>query len=185
MNVFGRNKQTKNISRKRKEKREKRLAPRMRGVRKRLVLLGLGILLSAWLNFSFFTLTNHLPPKNVAVAEAQPSKPLSREERPRPSSHLRLSPSPFSHRLPPTPRQPPTTNEPPVAGASAARRTVQSSPEELDPSDLLAELAPLLNEQDDFPSAVDQTALLSRRIQVSLALPEYSLTSARQRRAAT
>jgi len=34
----------------------------MKGVRKRLVLLGLGILLSAWLNFSFFTLTSEPPP---------------------------------------------------------------------------------------------------------------------------
>jgi hypothetical protein len=134
----------------------------MRGVRKRLVLLGLGILLSAWLNFSFFTLTNHLPPKNVAIAEAQPSKQLSRAERPHTSSQLRLSPSPSSHRLPPTPRRPPTTNEPPpVAEASAARRTVKKSPEPWDPEDLLAELAPLLNEQDNFPSDVDLIALPS------------------------
>lgn len=135
----------------------------MRGVRKRLVLLGLGILLSAWLNFSFFTITNHLPQKNVAIAEAQPSKQLSREERPHTSSQLRLSPSPSSRRLPPTPRRPSTTNEPPpVTEASAARRTaVKSSPEAWDPKDLLAELAPLLNEQDNFPSAVDQIALPS------------------------
>jgi hypothetical protein len=48
------------------DKRSCGAGARMRGVRKRLVLLGLGILLSAWLNFSFFTLTSEPPPPSFS-----------------------------------------------------------------------------------------------------------------------
>ncbi len=50
----------------------------MRGVRKRLVLLGLGILLSAWLNFSFFTLTSEPPTTTILFQVSERCKRITK-----------------------------------------------------------------------------------------------------------